>query len=426
MSERQALGIDINEWSRTGGIDYDLVTRHLQAGVYDFLIIKAGFSEFESPLFREQQQDAERLGIPYLTYHFLVPTQDMRVQIRKYVDWVGSKQPAYILDVEEPNISGSRVPNKKEVLDCVDELVRLTGKKPIIYSRISILEQIGFMSEAEEFSLWIAQYLFDRAHLPSKRLQYAFFHDFVRDYAWTFPPSVKASLQENVILWQFSEKGDGPHYIYSRKTADPRFPIGMHSADLNISIKARDEFMQSFFHETPGPDHGVIRNIPVHPHEPTYPGLTNQDLINLIFRAADNLSDDPWTNWIVRANLEDLAIPSENRAKPYTGPKIEQLPNLTEKEKSAILALITFSVLDEEDEITYPQMTNQDMINLFFRTAAAFTEDPWADWIVRANLEYLAIPDENRTKPYTGAKIEDLPHLTEEEKLLLLANMLPT
>jgi GH25 family lysozyme M1 (1,4-beta-N-acetylmuramidase) len=423
MSERQALGIDINEWSRSGGIDYDLVIGHLEAGVYDFLIIKAGFSEFESPLFKEQKKHAEALGIPYLTYHFLVPTQDMRTQIKKYVDWVGSNQPAYIFDVEEPNIRDSQVPNRKELLESVEELIQLTGKKPIIYSRVSILEQIGFMGDAKEFQLWIAQYLFDRTHLPSKRLQYRHFHEFVRDYAWTTPPSVKASLRENVILWQFSEKGDGRHYIYNQRTADPRFPIGMHDADLNISINGREKFMQTVFGGLPMHGDSPRTSSLVKIKEPTYPGMTNQDMINLFFKAAGNFSDNPWEAWILRADLESLAIPSENRAKLYTGPKIEDLPNLTAEEKAVLSVIMNVPVMDLREEITYPGMTNQDMINLFFKPAGAFTIDPWADWIVRAKLEFLAIPDENRTKPYTGPKIEDLPNLTEEEKLLILANM---
>ena len=74
------------------------------------------------------------------------------------------------------------------------------------------------------------------------------------------------------------------------------------------------------------------------PAESTYPGLTNQGMINLIFRAASPFTQDPWRDWILRAHLESLAIPVENRHKPYTGPRIEDFPNLTDDEKEAILA----------------------------------------------------------------------------------------
>jgi hypothetical protein len=42
----------------------------------------------------------------------------------------------------------------------------------------------------------------------------------------------------------------------------------------------------------------------------------------------------------LKAGLEFLAVPDENRSLPYMGPRIENLPNLTKEEKGAILALI--------------------------------------------------------------------------------------
>ena len=64
MAERQALGIDLNEYARTGGINYDLVKDFIQRGVYDFLIIKAGLGFTKSETFDEQRQNVERLDIP--------------------------------------------------------------------------------------------------------------------------------------------------------------------------------------------------------------------------------------------------------------------------------------------------------------------------------------------------------------------------
>jgi hypothetical protein len=61
-------------------------------------------------------------------------------------------------------------------------------------------------------------------------------------------------------------------------------------------------------------------------------------VLNLVFTAARPSTDDPWRDWIVRAHLKSLAIPVENRHKPYTGPRIEDFPNLTDEEKEAILA----------------------------------------------------------------------------------------
>jgi GH25 family lysozyme M1 (1,4-beta-N-acetylmuramidase) len=423
MTERQALGIDINEYARTGGINYELVKKYFQRGEYDFLIIKAGLGIFQSPLFEEQKQNVEFLGIPYATYHLPDPREDMRTQARKYVDWVGTQERVYIVDIESPG-EGQRPPNKEEVLRFVDELVKLTKVEPVLYSRVSILKEIGFLKEARQFRWWIAQYLWDRSRLPTI-MQYEYFHDFLRDYAAMLPPSVhKSGIAENIILWQFSEKGNGPYYIYNLHTAHPKFTVGMKQADLNISIQGRTDFMRSFFGQAPasqGITPGEVET-DLEIIEPTYADTTNQDMINWIYKAARPFTPDPWQDWIVRANLEHLAIPYDNRHKPYTGLKIEQIATWTSQEKAAILAAMHETSADVTfTGPTYPGKTNQDMINLIYKAARPFTVDPWRYWIVPAGLSFLGVPSGNRRQPYNGPRIEDLPHLTERAKAAILA-----
>lgn len=342
MLDRQALGIDINEFARTGGIHYELVKDHFMKGEYDFLIIKAGLGLSKSALLDEQRENAELHRIPFATYHLIDPRQDMRTQAQRYVEWVGANEPVYIVDVEKP-AKEIRPRNRSELLAYIDELVRLTNKQPVLYSRANLLKEIGFLLDARQFRLWIAQYPFDRSRLPTEEVQYRYFHDFTRDFANKLPPSVlKTGLEENVILWQFSEKGNGPYYIYNLNTAHPEFTQGMKQADLNISIQGRDEFMQSFFGEVPqnAEDREVASEAGQPALGPPYAGLSNQGMINLIYKAARPFTDDPWVDWIVRAKMEHLAVPTSNREKPYTGLRIEQIPSWTEQEKQAVLALL--------------------------------------------------------------------------------------
>jgi hypothetical protein len=84
---------------------------------------------------------------------------------------------------------------------------------------------------------------------------------------------------------------------------------------------------------------------------PTYPGITNQEMINLFFKASSEILYWPW---IVDAQLEDMAFPRENRTKPYTGPKIEDLPNLEDNEKEALLAQLKGEPQEPADQPTYP------------------------------------------------------------------------
>ncbi len=64
-------------------------------------------------------------------------------------------------------------------------------------------------------------------------------------------------------------------------------------------------------------------------------------MINFFFRAANNLPGHGqfWDDWIVPAGLSFLATPDTpaQRSKPYTGPRIEDLPRLTADQKQAVL-----------------------------------------------------------------------------------------
>jgi hypothetical protein len=275
----------------------------------------------------------------------------------------------------------------------------------------------------------MAQYPYNLSFLPEEEVQYRYFQDFERHYAGKLPKTVRnTALEDNTILWQFSEKGNGRHYIYNATTRDPEYPVGKYSADLNISIKSRNDFMHFMFGETPArrrrDKEGREERREARPGEATYPGVINQDMIDFIYEAARPHTLDPWRDWIVRAGLEFLAIPTENRGKPYTGPKVEDLPGLTRREKAAILAVMNVPTRRvPRGTPPYPGLTNQDMINLIYRAAEPFTNRPWDDWIVRANLEELAFPEENRSLIYTGPKIEDLPNLSEVEKAAILAQL---
>jgi hypothetical protein len=374
----------------------------------------------ESLTFKEQILGAEQKGIPHTTYYFLDPNRDIKKQAKHYVNLVGTEQLSYLVDVEipySPN-EGGRLPTGTELRNFLDTLEMHSQRRPIIYSSIHILRQIRFMSAAENYKLWIAQYLWDRSIYPNKLVLYNYFHDFLDDYAGTLPPSAQGtSLAKNVLLWQFSSKGNGHHYIFNKRTNDPRFPVGKKSADLNVSIQKREAFMPAMFGATPIDIPPVEEPEEEPADQPTYPGMTNQDMINLFLEAS---SINQYWEWIEEAQLEYMAIPRENRGKPYIGPKIEDFPNLSGVEKAALLAAWKGEPQVPVDQPTYPGMTNQDMINLFL-TASSLNQ--YWKWIEDAQLEYMAIPKQNRSKPYTGPKIEDLPNLSGAIKAALLAAM---
>ncbi len=257
--KRQARVIDIDNNAQTGGTNFDLAVKHIRAGVYDFLIIKAGLGMEPSEIFDEQRKYAEMYGIPYITYHLPDPATpnpgdqkgNMIQQARKYVDWVGKNQPVYIVDIEYP-YKGGMLPSKKALNGYLSEIFKLTKKHPIIYTRVNILESIGFIEEAKQYDLWIADYASVKSDVKKERGQYRFIEDFLKDYEWTLPVTVKnTKLEKNVVLWQFSDAGLGPHYIYNEKTKHPIYQDGKKSADLSVSIKGRDEVLKKLFGKIP-------------------------------------------------------------------------------------------------------------------------------------------------------------------------------
>jgi len=423
MAQRQAKGIDISAWARTGGVNFKKVQRQIKNGTYDFLIIKAGQGLVESATFLEQKKGAEEKNIPHTTYYFLDPNRNLAKQAKHYVDLVGQDAPSYIVDVElpYPESDGGRLPTRLELLSFLDELKVRIQKQPIIYSSIENLRQIRFLTAAKNYKLWIAWYPYDRSILPYEKLQYNYFTDFLDDYEDTRPQTVVGTnLGKNVLLWQFSEKGDGYSYIFNKRTADPEYPVGKEKADLNISMQERDIFMRSMFGDVPTIEVTDTEEVEVEePAGSTYPGMKNQDMIDLFLEAS---SINQYWQWILKAQLEYLAIPRENRNKKYTGPRIEDLPNLAEHEKDALLAALKGETQEAVDKATYPErgITNQDMINLFL---AASSVDHYWQWIVDAQLEHMAFPEQNRNKLYMGPKVENLPNLSQDKKDKILAEM---
>jgi hypothetical protein len=66
-------------------------------------------------------------------------------------------------------------------------------------------------------------------------------------------------------------------------------------------------------------------------------GKTNQDVINVIYKAADLLNMPPWT-LLATAKLERLV---DARSAPYTGPAIVDLPGLTSEQKAVIQKVLS-------------------------------------------------------------------------------------
>lgn len=142
----------------------------------------------------------------------------------------------------------------------------------------------------------------------------------------------------------------------------------------------------------------------------TYPGVTNQAMINAFYQAAEKLGVEGW-ELVKKAGLAGMA---DNRQAAYAGPTVEAMPGLESGEKITLAVVLGFEVNQVFGESPYPGMVNQDMINLFYQAAAASGQNGWK-WIERAKLTYMALNRTVRYQPYVGPKIGDLPGLDADE-----------
>jgi hypothetical protein len=143
-------------------------------------------------------------------------------------------------------------------------------------------------------------------------------------------------------------------------------------------------------------------------------------MINAFFQAAQPFGEDGWL-WIEGNDLAHMAIPDGNRNLIYVGPCVENLPNLAEDKKAALLealGLPSTHVLQPSGGGTYPNLTNQDMIDAMERAASRFGQSG-IDWIRRSGLTFITTPATNLGKPYAGPPIKEIPGLADEHKKAL-------
>lgn len=114
------------------------------------------------------------------------------------------------------------------------------------------------------------------------------------------------------------------------------------------------------------------------------------------------------------AGLESIAA---SRNTLYVGPTVDKLP-LSSEQKNALRQELGVEPETVPVGPPYPGLTNQDMINAFSKAAKSLNQPFW-EMILRAQLAHMAVPTENRTRLYTGPKIDDLPGLKQEEKTAL-------
>ena len=327
----RAQGIDISQWNPP----YDHSVKN-----HNFVFMRTSVNTSRD---KEYDRNYESIrGVPVRgAYHYFssfgAKYDDFfwQKQADYFLDFVkNSDFHMYALDIEktgnEPSSRFGRGARK-----WLDYVATQTGKKVMLYTNPDVYQ--GWLIQynqkwMNDYSFWVAQYPFDRVWDKSLKK--------VPSNTNYWNPRLPAG-HKKWKFWQYSADGNqqGPKNGIRQQPWHGTPP----SVDIDVFNGTVQDLMNWLSLEY---DPDEIEK-PVETEEedlpeagPTYPGFTNQNMIDLIYQAAKPSGNHYWDHWIVNAHLEYLAIPASNRPKPYTGPKIENLPGLTNKEKQALLKLL--------------------------------------------------------------------------------------
>ncbi len=392
-------------------------------------------------------------------YHFFLPKANAIAQANHYLKVVGdilhTTDLPPILDVEDyplwvreawRSISvNTRISRIRQWLDRVESV---TNRVPIIYTSWSSWIAITGNSQAfTRYPLWVANYGVSTPSVPANNWggQGWFIWQFTEhgEISGINPPTDinwyrDSSESLKIFLSISSEREQAPVVTNGEMLAALRSAADQLGKNLNqfLNETGLAYIKEAHNHNRPYDGPGVddlplstlekqalttaLDELETQAPEGIQAGFTNQDMINIFYNAAKHLVIDGWT-LIIRAGLTSMA---NDRGALYTGPNVDNMP-LNNTEKSALKTALGITVPAPPPSLpqpTYPGKTNQDIINLFYRAAAPFTQEPW-EWVVQAGLESMANPTENRQKPYTGPRFENLSNLSQTQKNALLAQL---
>ena len=133
MTDQRFFGIDISAYQ--GVLDWDIIAGHVPTVM--FAGIRAGISwGYTDKWFTRNQEEAKRVGIPRTFYHVFYPAENAARQVANLKKIVGDDigELPITADVElVHNVPRSQFAKNLKLY--LDEIEKVFGRKPIIYSR---------------------------------------------------------------------------------------------------------------------------------------------------------------------------------------------------------------------------------------------------------------------------------------------------
>lgn len=249
IDQRQGRFIDTNFYYRLDGVVPEKAKEYS-----DFLAIQWGIGSNKAITYDQQVSIAIGNDQNYITWIILDPDDALPIVSQLALvlaDPLAVCSPIAI-DVEKPR-STTRCINYYELRDGILYLKSNSEYPTGIYSRVNIFEDIfpnGFPNWMQDVWQWIAQYLY--VYVDGIWIEARYYEQFLKDWAWSLPPSVVSSSlyndqywRDQVLAWQISPKGDAEYYI-APEWIYPGQP-GIKSCDLNLTIPELSVFTQKVF-----------------------------------------------------------------------------------------------------------------------------------------------------------------------------------
>jgi lysozyme len=294
--QTRARGIDISKWQR------DIDWPQVKASGLSFVYVKATEGALiTDPCFTKHWAGAKAAGLLRGAYLFYRCDQDPVQQAALFAKTLGadSGEMPPALDVEDAKSKVEAATRIQGVAACLNEIERLLGRHPIIYTA-PYYWQNNLCDAAGQYPAWSAHYALWEANYTTGKSPW-------------LPPG-----WSEWKIWQYTDKGQVPGIA--------------GNVDSDWFNGTPDDLLKWL-----GRSATVAHTTPAEQPIPSGKAVTNQMMINAFSKAFGSTF---WDDVVVRAGLTSIGLPPENRPKPYTGPAVDQIPNLTDDEKAKLKAAL--------------------------------------------------------------------------------------
>lgn len=220
--ERQARIIDIHEYYRTGGINWNDASENLDA-----LGIRANIGMRMDKLYLEHSEQAEKFDIDWFTWSVLDPAFPPDEQADYYTELPGVKSHRKCGDIEPV---GGVMPSEYQARKFFERVDLRGGELTWFYSNHNYTQKLGFPAWINGRVIWWAEYPYEYPFI-----QYKYFDSYLEKNPWKIP---KWAVRDGITptFHQFTNVGDARYYLANDQTQDPQWPVGIKGADLTVSL----------------------------------------------------------------------------------------------------------------------------------------------------------------------------------------------